>query len=43
VEDALQDAGSSPSLEGLLSAIAEQLSETQLHAFVRQLRARNLT
>ena len=43
VEDALQDLGSSPTLEGLLSAIAGQLSEAQLHAFVRQLRARNLT
>lgn len=43
VEDALHEAGDSPSLEGLLSAIAEQLSEAQLHAFVRQLRARNLT
>ncbi|MFC5849928.1 AsnC family protein [Deinococcus petrolearius] len=43
VDDALQDVGESPSLEGLLSAIAEQLSEAQLHAFVRQLRARNLT
>lgn len=42
VDDALEDAGSHATLSKVLAQIAPQLSETHLHAFVRQLRAKGL-
>lgn len=42
VDDALEEVGKNPTLAQVLSAIAPQLSEQHLQAFVRQLRSKGL-